>query len=340
MQDGHSRVYIPGYLRAKRSKPAIYTRMIDDKVFITDVINDTIAAMGISPKMEILKIEGLPVKAYAEKFVKPYCFASTPQDMDIRMYSYSLLEGWKTDAVRLTLKTATGEIVEKTLPRDLQRNHPTSDIMSFELLNDGVGLLTIRRFWGDDFQVVFDSIYPLLNTTKSLIVDVRVNDGGNSDNAVYVMQHLSNKPFYTSNWSTPVYNAAFNSWNREQEWYSAEGDLIEPNEDILPYQHPIIFLIGSRTYSAGEDFCSYYQQADIGPMMGEPTAGSTGNPTGVNLVNDLWSQVCTKKDVFYDGTEFVGYGVQPDITVTYKAVDFLTDKDTVLEAAKAWLLKQ
>lgn len=340
LQDGHTRVYLPQYLNQKRNRPAVYTDMIEGKVFVTDVINDTIAALGVTPKMEILKIDGIPIKAYAEANVKPYAFSSTPQDMDVRLYSYQLLEGWTKDPVMLELKAPDGKIITRELPRNLQRNHPQSGIMSFEQLENGMGLLTIRRFWGDDFQTVFDSIFPLLQNTKGLIVDVRKNDGGNSDNAVYVMSHLSSKSFYTSNWSTPVYNAAFDSWGRDQEWYGEPGELIEPDKSITPYQQPIAMLIGARTYSAGEDFCSYYQQADIGPMIGSLTAGSTGNPTGINLVKDVWGQVCTKRDVFFDGTEFVGIGVKPDIEVAFTAQDYLSGKDTVLEAAIVYLQKK
>lgn len=340
LQDGHTRVYLPQYLNQKRNRPAVYTEMIDGKVFITNVINDTIAALGVKPKMEIISIDGMPVRDYAETHVKPYAFSSTPQDLDVRLYAYQLLEGWKTAPVRLELKTEQGGIITRDLPRNLQRNHPQSGIMSFEMLDNDIGLLTIRRFWGENFEEVFNDIFPLLEKTKGLIVDVRKNDGGNSNNSVYVMSHLSSKPFYTSNWSTPVYNAAYDSWDRPQEWYSEKGELVTPDSSIIPYQKPIAMLIGARTYSAGEDFCSYYQQADIGPMIGSLTAGSTGNPTGINLVKDIWGQVCTKRDVFYDGTEFVGYGVQPDISVEYTADDYLADKDTVLQAAMAYLLKK
>ena len=338
LRDGHTRVYLPGHLRQKRNKPAIYTDIVGKQVFVTHVINDTIWEMGVRPNMEILAIDGQDVHEYAAKHVTPYTFSSTRQDELVQTYAYQLLEGWANEPVLLKLKATDGTIIEKQLPRNLIRNHPPdSGIMSFKMLEGQVGLLTISRFWGDDFQQVFDSIYPMLDKTKGLIVDIRENSGGNSGNSVYVMQHLSHKSFYTSNWSTPVYNAAYDSWNMEQEWYGQDGEFVELDSSITAYQKPIILLIGRQTYSAAEDFCSYYQQADIGPMMGSLTAGSTGNPTGVNLVKNLWAQICTKRDVFYDGTEFVGYGVEPDIAIDKTVEDFLQGTDTVLEAAVAYL---
>ena len=340
LKDGHTRVYLPRHLQMKRHRPAIATTLIEDGVFITHVLNDTIADMGIEKGMQILQIDGIEVHEYAQKNVQPYCFASTPQDMEIQVYSYELLWGWMDQPVKLQLKTKAGEIVSHTLPRDLIRNFPGRPVMEFEVLENGIGHLSIYRFWGDDFFEAFDEIYPKLADTKGLIIDIRINQGGNSGNAIYVLQHLSNKSFYTSNWSTPVYNAAYKSWGREDQWYEEKGELVEPETEIAPYNKPVITLIGPRTYSAAEDFCSYYQQAAIGPMMGSPTAGSTGNPIGVQLGENLWSQVCTKKDVFYDGTEFVGYGVQPDITSEQSTEDFWAEKDSVLEDAVEYLKKK
>jgi len=296
--------------------------------------------MGIERGMQILEIDGQPVHDYAREQVRPYCFASTQQDLDVQVYQYKLLMHWQDQPVRLKLKASDGSTQTKTLPRNLVRYVPPIPMMDYQTLPNGIGLLTINQFWGDDFLTVFDSIYPMLVNSRALIVDIRANQGGNSYNSAYVLQHLSDQPFYTSNWSTPVYNAAFASWDREQEWYEEKGELVTPSDSIQPYSKPIVTLIGPRTYSAAEDFCSYYKQAKIGPLMGSLTAGSTGNPIGVELVDNLWGQICTKKDVFYDGTEFVGYGVQPDIEVHQSTEDFWAEEDTVLKAAQAYLQEQ
>lgn len=340
LNDGHTRVFIPWRVRKHRGFPPLYTEKIEGKVFITFVLNEKVTAQGLKPGMEILAIDGVEVHEYANTKIKPYCFASTIQDMDVKVYEENLLEGWKTEPVSLKLKDQEGNTSIVAVRRDLKIEEPKIEGLSFKKLSNNIGHLKLTRFWGDDFKPTFDSIYPMLKNTSALIIDIRDNDGGQSDNAEYILQHLSNKPFYTSNWSTPVYNAAFASWGMKQEFYQEKGELRKPIDKKMPYNKPVIVLIGSKTYSAAEDFCSYYQQAKIGPMMGTPTAGSTGNPIGVNLVKDLWAQVCTKKDVFYDGTEFVGYGVKPDIIVEQSTTDFWQGKDTVLKEAIHYLEKQ
>jgi C-terminal processing protease CtpA/Prc len=47
--------------------------------------------------------------------------------------------------------------------------------------------------------------------------------------------------------------------------------------------------------------------------------------------------VCTKKDTFPDGAEWVGKGIDPDILVHPGLADVQSGKDTVLDRALAFL---
>jgi C-terminal processing protease CtpA/Prc len=47
--------------------------------------------------------------------------------------------------------------------------------------------------------------------------------------------------------------------------------------------------------------------------------------------------VCTKKDTFPDGAEWVGKGIDPDILVHPALTDVQGGKDTVLDRALAFL---
>lgn len=44
------------------------------------------------------------------------------------------------------------------------------------------------------------------------------------------------------------------------------------------------------------------------------------------------ARICTKRDKFPDGREFVGVGIQPDKLVYPTILDFRAGRDTVLEA--------
>lgn len=50
-----------------------------------------------------------------------------------------------------------------------------------------------------------------------------------------------------------------------------------------------------------------------------------------------WARICIKKDIYPDGREFVGYGVQPDIAVSKSLQDFMEGRDPVLQKAIKYL---
>ena len=70
-----------------------------------------------------------------------------------------------------------------------------------------------------------------------------------------------------------------------------------------------------------------------GLIIGEPTGGSTGQPLIVSLPGGGGAVICSKRDKFPDGTDFVGRGIQPDKIVPPTISDFRARRDTVLEAA-------
>jgi carboxyl-terminal processing protease len=49
------------------------------------------------------------------------------------------------------------------------------------------------------------------------------------------------------------------------------------------------------------------------------------------------ARICTKRDTYSDGREFVGYGVKPDIEVKRTVEDYIKKRDAQLEKAIAVL---
>ena len=71
--------------------------------------------------------------------------------------------------------------------------------------------------------------------------------------------------------------------------------------------------------------------------VGQNTFGSTGQPYLFALPGGGMARVCTKKDTYPDGREFVGYGIKPDIEVVPTLNDYLQNKDATLEKALSYL---
>ncbi|WP_315818881.1 S41 family peptidase [Paraflavitalea speifideaquila] len=87
---------------------------------------------------------------------------------------------------------------------------------------------------------------------------------------------------------------------------------------------PLVVLIGNNTASAAEDFLIALDDLKgRATVIGERTYGSTGQPLMFDLPGGGSARVCTKRDTYSDGREFVGYGVKPDIEVKRTVEDYV-----------------
>src|SRR2546430_16836456 len=89
-------------------------------------------------------------------------------------------------------------------------------------------------------------------------------------------------------------------------------DEIQPREGPR-FSRPVAVLIGPATFSAAEDFLVAWKNSGRGKTIGEPSGGSTGLPLSFQLPGGGSARVCTKRDTFPDGTEWVGKGIEADV---------------------------
>jgi C-terminal processing protease CtpA/Prc len=85
--------------------------------------------------------------------------------------------------------------------------------------------------------------------------------------------------------------------------------------DVKRIVVPTTLLIGHNTASAAEDFLIYADNQKHMTKIGENSFGSTGQPLFIELPGGGYARICTKKDTYPNGREFVGFGVKPDIIV-------------------------
>ncbi len=65
--------------------------------------------------------------------------------------------------------------------------------------------------------------------------------------------------------------------------------------------------------------------------VGEPTWGSTGQPQKFDLPGGGRARICTKRDTYPDGRDFVGYGIKPKVPVERTPESLIGNEDPVLE---------
>ena len=330
LKDGHTNVYPPDSLSADfYSRPPFRTELIEGRVFVTQVMSDSLSKTGIVPGLEVLKIDGEPVIEYADKNVKPYQSSSTPQDLEVREFTYALLAGPKNKPVMLQLKDVSGNITSRAIPRTGYHDVKGSKTMEYQTIN-GVGYLTINNFEDNKIIKQFDSLYTAeISKTKGLIIDIRYNGGGSGGIGFNIIGRLTDKPFKISASKTLKYVSKPNAepfWedNGPSEW-NANGKIL--------YTKPVVVLIGPRTFSAAEDFTVAFDYLKRGKLIGMPTGGSTGQPVPFNLPGGGSARVCGKHDSYPDGKEFVGIGIMPDIFVKKTIKDLLNGKDATKQKA-------
>lgn len=332
LKDGHTNINAPEELRNDvYARPLMRTRLIEDKVLVIEA-DSALQKKGIKPGLEVVTVNGLPVKEYAAKFITPYQSASTLQDRISRSYDIALLAGSTKQPINLKLTDEKGKITEQTISRvtpaerTSKMGYPAAE---FKLLPGNISYLAINSFATDTGSKVFAAKYNEIAKSKGIIIDLRNNGGGSTDWSI--LRYFLDTATVVHKMYTRKYVSTFRAWQIPQ---STEGieDISTPNKLHLSGKK-LIILISPRTFSAAEDFAAVFKGAKVGTIMGEATGGSTGQPLFFTLPGNLSARVCSKRDQYGNGDDFVGKGVQPDITISSTISDIRKGVDTQLEAA-------
>ena len=163
-----------------------------------------------------------------------------------------------------------------------------------------------------------------------LVLDLRENGGGSSRIGYRIIGRLIDKPLKSCRWKTRQYMPAFRAWGREERWYEGTHGSVEPRGQE-PFLGPVAVLIGAGTVSAAEDFLIPLHASGRATLVGERTAGTTGQFLTIRLPGGGSAYICTKYDTYPDGREFVGIGIIPDVEVHPTQKDIAAGRDVVLE---------
>jgi len=332
LRDGHTQVF----LSEPQDHPLVRATMVDGKVLIADVAAAPDPGQApLKPGLEITHVAGQPVAEVLAQEVYPYVSASTPQDRD-RRACRQLLAGQAGTLVTLTVSDLDAATREVALRRVDRRRIPwfagRQDLVECRDLADGIVYVALNSFGSDRVAKEFDGIFDRIRRAKGLVLDVRQNGGGSSSNGYAIIGRLINEPLTGSVWKTRQYMPAYRAWGKKEEWYKGEPSQVRPRGSA-PYLGPVVVLIGPGTVSAAEDFLIPLRTGNRATLIGEKTAGTTGQPLMVDLPGARQARICAKRDSYPDGTEFVGVGVIPDIEVKPTREDIALGRDAALAKA-------
>lgn len=320
--DGHTSINLFDGPSEILNKPPIDIECVEGKAIVVALADrEDIRQAGLALGMEITHVDGRPVQEILEKDIYPYICASTPQDRNIRAYP-GLAEGTENSSAVLTIRDMGGLVRDVQLKRTMrgaekmwQNEWASRGTKGPGWIQEGIYYMPLDTFGDKDILAQFSKAFDEIVMGKGLILDVRSNGGGNSGVAKKILSYLTDKPLETSHWRTRRYMPAFRAWGTEEGWHGKAGDPVKPIADREPFLGPIVVLIGPRTFSAAEDFLIPLHASQRATMAGQPTAGSTGQPLRIDFPGKGNMRICTKRDTYPDGREFVGIGVIPDILV-------------------------
>ncbi|MHC4403580.1 MAG: S41 family peptidase, partial [Planctomycetota bacterium] len=177
--------------------------------------------------------------------------------------------------------------------------------VSWTMLDDDVGYIYVRRIRGDLVESL-DRAVEELKGARGMIVDVRGNSGGGFDSS------RSHRNF-------------------------APDDSEEP--DRPRFGGPMVLLIDARCISAGEGWASWFVAHRRARVFGGTTAGASSRKATYTLNNGFYKVVFPVKAYRgFLGRPIERRGLVPDVPLRHNMQDLAAGRDTVLEAARHYLL--
>jgi len=369
LKDGHTNIYLPESIDSMIMTTAfgqysLFIENIDGKAIITHVNPGKKDEIPIGS--EVVEVNNKPTKDYIREEVEPYISSSTDYVLQDRSI-HRLLSGLSGDTYLVKMRKPDHQIITLNLTHSKTNeeqwypsfNDEHSGLLEFKWYDNRIAYLSLNSFGDPKIDSLFANLLPELYEAKALIIDLRNNGGGSTDIGTNILQYLTNDSLiYGEKSSSRLHIPAFKAWGEytrpsdtiNNEWkkksvlmfrddyfytfdYSPDTIRLKAKRIVVP----TAILIGNNTASAAEDFLIYADNQKHIVKVGERTYGSTGQPFSFDLPGGGSARVCTKKDTYPDGREFVGHGIKPDIEVKETLADFIQNKDPVLDKALEYL---
>ena len=191
---------------------------------------------------------------------------------------------------------------------------------------DGVPYIAIGG-WGTNSirSADFDAALERFRNAPAIVLDVRMNPGGNDSLAFEIAGRFAPAPVVFG-------SVRFRNGPLHSNFGPATTRTLNPRG---PWQYTglVLVLIGRRCASSNESFIAAMGQLPHVTLVGDRTAGSTGNPGTFPLANG-WSYTVSRWiEYTVDNQPIEDVGIPPDVLVTAGPGDVGMGRDPVLEWA-------
>lgn len=296
----HAYVYFNEY------RTGAFPVYINDTLFV-DQPNAHLQRAGFQDKDRIIAVDGMPVTEWMDRNEK-YISASTPEYR--RYFTARALFKSFTDTLKTYTVCRGADTLDLPLTLQPQENIQVAGQRktSWKLLDGNIGYLAINSMENGVMES-FAEDYPKVKHLPCLIVDVRRNGGGNSGHGQNLCRYLI----------------------RKEQPHCLDSLPMIPMEDA--YRGKIFLLTSTFTCSAAESFVIDMKESGNAVLVGEPTAGDTGNrPLTFKTSYGTSFRIPTYPLAFSPkGFPLEGEGIAPHHLVKQTVADYLEGRDTQLE---------
>lgn len=373
LKDGHTNIYWPRieglkYIQNAFGDYLVVLKRLQGKVVVIRTFKKD--SQKIPVGSEIVEVNGIATEKYLTDSIEPYFSSSTDYVRKSRASHY-LLAGLEGSAFNVKIKKPDGGISKLYLTHKKATDsiyvpafgtfydEKKRDLLELKEYDNGIVYLGLNSFGNEKIDTLFDEILPKLYAAKRLIIDLRFNGGGSTGIGAYILRYFTNdSTLQNSRYITREHLPAFKAWGKyvkatdtannpwqkkcweiynDQYYYHFPYETTRINLEAKRIVIPTVILTGNATASAAEDFLIAADNQKHMIRMGERSFGSTGQPLVFEMPGGGSARVCTKKDTYPDGREFVGVGVIPHIEVKPTINDYIEGKDIVLDKALAYL---
>lgn len=301
---------------------------------------------GIDVGDEIITVDGVPALQALDETPLLYRSASTLHSRRF-MQSSTVLQGRMGTDLALTWRNPDGTEESAVLTREfdvlwsfaeLNMRHPGDDVVYYDLLESGLGYISVRSFAEnvDEADALFGAALQSLMDAgaRGIIIDMRNNPGGFG-----LLSMAMAGRFFAQD--VPLFDYYYADGSGEFV-YRGTGEVLSR---APYYDGPVAVLVDELTASAGDYFAYALAQNDRALIVGHtPTNGAAGEigDGQYKLPGDLEMSIPTGRPIDPATGKILleGRGVVPDVRVPVTRDSVLSPDDEVLRAAEDALLQQ
>lgn len=337
LEDGHAAV-LPGPKgegigiagvdpEQKKVSPGIHLCRIGKKIYVKAAFADA-RELGITPGMEVVKMDGLPAPRWLEQRIEELRdMHSFSTDQQAFFYATHWgLGGPPGTRLKLELRDLDRKKKKRTITYDRGSTFvwgpaffppglAHTDDLNYGLTEAGWGYVHVRRCPGD-LPEQMDVALQAVGHAPGLILDFRGNSGGGFDHDALLGRFVP-----------AGHELAF-------------GKTIA-SIGLHPYGGPIVVIVDGTVRSAGETASGMFKEDGRAYMIGESaTAGMSSSKATIELPSgyfNLYVSVASNKARFQGGRGIEGVGIEPHEIVEFTPEDLAAGVDTLTRRAEELL---